>query len=135
MATSGWKDVSAADIARLTRQPAAAAPPKRSKFKNVRCEAGGFKFDSQKEAEHWLLLRSRLANGEIRDLRRQIHYELYCPTPDRAVFAVVSEYVADYDYYEGDQHVVSDAKGHRTREYLMKRKWLELQEGIVIREV
>jgi hypothetical protein len=34
----------------------------------------------------------------------------------------------------GVTHVV-DAKGHRTREYQLKKKWLELQTGIVIQEV
>jgi hypothetical protein len=48
---------------------------------------------------------------------------------------MVSSYVADYVYVEqGKRHVV-DAKGKRTQMYALKKKWLFLQDGIVIEEV
>jgi hypothetical protein len=58
------------------------------------------------------------------------------PTTDRQSYNVVSFYIADFVYQDakGRTHVV-DAKGKRTAVYQLKKKWLELQEGIVIEEV
>lgn len=135
----GWEKVTSTDLAKLGRQPVTdlTLPQRRSKYRNVRVEVDGIMFDSKREAEHWLSLKAREQAGEIRDLKRQVRYNLICPNPERLIHYTVSEYVADFDYYvvATGEHIVSDAKGHRTREYLLKRKWLELQEGIAIVEV
>lgn len=44
-------------------------------------------------------------------------------------------YRADFTYLADGQLVVEDAKGHRTEMYLLKRKWLEAEYGITVREV
>jgi len=115
---------------------------KKSKYRNVRTMIGGESFDSKREADYWLVLKAREQLGEIQLLRRQVRYDLNCPDEteprhDLAMSRTVAHYVADYVYYDltdGREHVV-DAKGHRTREYQLKKKWLELQDGIVIEEV
>lgn len=48
---------------------------------------------------------------------------------------VVCTYRADFTYWESGVFVVEDVKGFRTELYLLKRKWLELEYGLKIREV
>ena len=113
---------------------------KPSKMRNVRTQVDGIWFDSKAEAEYWLLLKARERRKEIRNLERQTKFALLCPSRDRAALHLVSEYVADYTFEAFEwgnwvRHVVDKKGPHRTRLYLLKRKWLELQEGIVIEEV
>jgi len=133
--------------ARMRRESAsAAAEPKPSKYRNVRTVVDGITFDSKREAQHWAELKMRERAGDIRDLKRQQAFPLSCLPHDYVVVmdgdraipgvASVSTYVADYTYYDkaGAYHVV-DAKGKRTAMYQLKKKWLELQSGVIIEEV
>jgi hypothetical protein len=105
----------------------------RSKYHNVKTAIDGVVFDSKREATYWCGLQARARAGEITELRRQVVFPLCCPVEDRAV--MVASYIADFCYLEnGVRHVV-DAKGHRTPIYNLKRKWLRLQDGIIIEEV
>ncbi len=134
MATRGWEQITPTDIARMRpcQEKTAAAP---SKYRNVRFSIDGLTFDSKREANYYVGLKARAHNGDITDLRVQPSFPLFCPAPDRRLTAIVAHYVADFTYRErGVQHVV-DVKGVRTQVYLLKRKWLELQDGIVIEEV
>lgn len=112
-------------------------PVKKSKYRNIRCEVDGEKFDSKAEAEFWLELKQRERLGEIRDLRRQVPFPLLCPAELGTVHLEVARYIADFVWTDGTtgRQVVADKKGHRTREYLLKRKWMALQYGIEILEV
>ena len=117
------------------------APPKgKSKYRNVRTLIGTDVFDSKKEAQYWVLLRARQELGEILNLQRQVTFDLCAPSwadgPSEECI-VIAHYVADFVYDvpgEKLKHVV-DVKGHRTREYLLKKKWLFLQSGIDIEEI
>lgn len=144
MATRGWQDVTQADITRrmLKQQP------KPSKYRNVRYETQGEKFDSKHESEIWLGLKAREAAKEIEGLQRQMRFSLYCPDltpPDCAPSNTqVAEYVADFTFRTRDPQTglltvlhVLDAKSKATRTavYKLKKKWLELQDGIIIEEV
>lgn len=129
MATRGYEHVTMADI----HQRNAGVKSKPSKYRNVKTRVAGELFDSKREAAYWQGLKAREHNGEITYLRRQVCFPLLCPVEDRAV--MVAFYVADFVYDEhGKRHVV-DAKGKRTAMYQLKKKWLELQDGIVIEEV
>jgi uncharacterized protein DUF1064 len=115
------------------------AEPKPSKMGNARTLYDDIWWDSKAEAEHWMFLKARAQKGEIRKLQHHVKYALLCPSKDRVMCHIVSDYEADYVYEalehgEWVRHVV-DKKGFRTRMYLLKRKWLELQEGITIEEV
>lgn len=44
-------------------------------------------------------------------------------------------YIADFVYTKGDETVVEDAKGVRTKEYIIKRKLMLERYGIRIKEV
>jgi len=133
MATRGWADVTSADVARLTNKQQAVKP---SKYRNVKTIADGQQFDSRREADYWLLLKARESLGEITGLRRQVRFELCCPDCLKPTMRfVVAHYIADFVYEANGMTHVLDAKGKRTQMYLLKKKWLELQSGIVIQEV
>ncbi len=113
----------------------------RSKYRNVKTVVGSLVFDSKAEADYWMGLQARERAGEIENLQRQVRLPLLAPNrtvvAENAAYLVVAHYVADF-YFEtvadGAAHIV-DKKGKRTQMYLLKRKWLELQDGIVIEEV
>jgi hypothetical protein len=130
MATRGWEHV--VDV-----RPK--APPRR-KYRNTKVEVDGETFDSRAEANVWLKLCDRNARREIYDLKRQVAFALktcvMLPT-GRPIVVQVALYVADFVYWEGGQKHVIDVKRPATTTaiYRLKRRWLELQEGIVIEEV
>jgi len=132
MSTRGWESVTESDAKRMGRL--APSAPKRSKYRNIKTSVEGITFDSKREADYWLLLRNREARGEITELQRQVKFALMCPNRGRSTCCLhVSIYVADFTYRDesGERHVV-DAKGHKTREFALKAKWLWLQEGITV---
>ncbi len=142
---SNWTEEDYSALMRERGQTAfkEAEKAKPSKYRNVKIVVDGQQFDSKREANHWLLLKARESLGEISGLQRQVCFPLYAPMMTEEGFAQtggivqVSEYRADYVYRdEPDQtlHVV-DAKGHRTKEYRRSKKWLELQQNVIIEEV
>jgi len=113
--------------------------PAKSKYRNVKTMIGSEKFDSKREADYWQELKIREKAGEIYDMKRQTPFDLLCAVgdPNDGIAAVVSTYVADFVFYtrcDKRRHVV-DAKGKRTQMYALKKKWLELQSGVIIEEV
>lgn len=138
----GFEQLTVADIERRNLK---ISEPKRSKYRNVKVEIHGEKFDSKREASYWLLLKAREAAGEITDLKRQQRFPLYAPilqysddgTGRSSVGGSqqVAEYVSDFTFREQNVRHVVDAKGKRTAIYQLKKKWLELQDGIIVEEV
>lgn len=121
--------------------------PAISKYKAEKVEVLGLKFDSKKEARRWFELEMLEKTGVIKNLRRQVKYELipaqrepdtYGPRGvliqgtviERAVY-----YIADFVYIENNQIIVEDTKGVKTKEYVIKRKLLLWRYGIKIKEV
>lgn len=108
---------------------------KESKYHNKPCTIQGEKFDSRKEARRYGELCYLERAKEIKELKRQVKFELI-PKQDgeRACY-----YVADFVYYEKDkggewQYIVEDCKGARTDVYKIKRKLMLHVHGIRIRE-
>lgn len=102
----------------------------RSKFGNVKVEAFGFKFDSKKERDCYMELRSQLDKGEIKNLQRQVKY----PFVINAV--KIGTYIADFVYEDArGNEIVEDAKGFRTREYIIKKKLMLALYNIEVKEV
>ena len=132
---AGWEGVTAEQASRLGAGKAQPAKP--SKYRNVKVIVDGFQFDSKREAMYWVGLKARAEAGEIQGLERQVHFPLYAPDERRGVTAKiqVAEYIADYVYYIGFEKHVVDAKARRVCPYPLKKKWLELQDGIIIEEV
>lgn len=107
---------------------------RRSKYHAKRTSVDGITFDSKREADRYLVLKSMEEDGAIEDLRRQVRYELI-PAFDvdgkhyRPVF-----YVADFVYLEDGKEVIEDVKGMRTDVYKLKSKLFARRYGKVIRE-
>lgn len=107
------------------------APGKRSKYRNVSMEVDGIRFASKREAERWCQLRLREKAGEISHLERQPVFKL--AIGDRPVLirskgypnGRQARYVADFAYFDGEKRVVEDAKGHRTRDFILKKAIVE----------
>ena len=93
----------------------------------------GITFDSKHEAEIWCELKLMQRAGIIRDLERQVKYELI-PKTDK--FGA-THYIADFRYFdnETERTVVADAKGVRTKDYLLKKKLMYWRHGIEITEL
>lgn len=106
----------------------------RSKYHARRTTVDGITFDSKREADRYLVLKSMEEEGVIEDLRRQVRYELV-PAFDvdgrhcRPVY-----YVADFVYVEDGKEVVEDVKGMRTDVYRLKSKLFARRYGKVIKE-
>lgn len=130
----GWTQ---ADIDRIQREHVAARP-RPSKYRNVKTVSfDGHKFDSKREAQRWTELTMRQKADEIRVLKRQVPFDLLAPNATRDGYVVIAQYLADFVYIDcrTGERIIEDAKGKRTQMYLLKRKWLELQDGITIHEV
>ena len=97
--------------------------------------ADGIVHDSRKEARRWVELRLLQRSGLIRDLERQVPFELIPPQDkERAV-----KYVADFVYLDdkGIKHVedVKSPIARKNKEYIIKRKLMIYIHGIKIEEV
>lgn len=120
------------------KMPAHVPAPQKSKYRNVRTTIDGETFDSQREANCWAILKLREKAGEITDIKRQVPFSLMCPTPGDD--EEVCRYFADFTYRDVvhgrpmQLHVV-DAKGKRTPMYILKKKWLKIQDGVTVEEV
>lgn len=103
------------------------------KYHNRKAEVDGLIFDSKKEARRYGELKLLQQRGEIRELRRQVSYDLEVNR------VLVCRYVADFVYQEkvgGDwREVTEDAKGVRTEAYKLKKKLMLAVHGVEIREV
>lgn len=108
-----------------------------SKYYNTKWpDMSGFIHDSKREAHRAdeLLLMQRA--GAITDLHQQVPFELIrsqklsTGKTERAV-----TYIADFTYWKDGHFIVEDAKGVRTKEYVIKRKLMKQVHNIEIREV
>lgn len=110
-----------------------------SKYGNVKTIAFGCQFDSKREAQRYAELRLLEMAGEITDLQRQVPFVLIPAQKDAAGKAIEREvrYIADFTYTDKKTNVrvVEDAKGLRTKEYIIKRKLMLYKYGIKIQEV
>lgn len=106
----------------------------RSKYHAKKTCVDGIVFDSKREADRYLVLKSMEEDGTIEDLRRQVRYELVPAFDvDGGHYRPVS-YVADFVYREDGHEVVEDVKGMRTDVYRLKAKLFAYRYGVSIRE-
>lgn len=125
------------------------------KYGNTKIEVDGDTFDSLKEARRGRELEMLEKAGAIRNLRRQVRYELI-PTirepdkvgkrggvkPGKAIERGV-DYVADFVYEDAEtgETVVEDVKGYRDatsaayKIFVIKRKLMLHKYGIRVKEV
>lgn len=125
-----------------------------NKYGNKKVTIDGVAFDSKREAMRYKDLRFLEMCGAIKDLKRQVVFELLPvqrekstkvykkgkkkgqPIEGKIIEKAVS-YIADFTYIDSatGKMVVEDAKGMRTRDYILKRKMLLYFHGIKIQEV
>jgi hypothetical protein len=120
-----------------------------TKYGNKKVVYDGILFDSKKELSRYKVLKILEKNGTISDLRLQVSYELIptiyetkfvqLKTKTKEVTRVAQKavhYVADFVYKdENGNEIVEDAKGVRTKEYILKKKMMRAFLGIAIKEV
>lgn len=109
---------------------------KKNKFNAIKVEYDGFVFDSKKEAEYYLYLKSRLKTGHIIDLQIHLSYEVI---PANDIFKAVY-YIADFVYKEPDGYLhVDDVKGLKKgasyQIFKIKQKLMYDKYGIEVKEV
>lgn len=124
------------------------------KYRNKKITVEGETFDSRREYNRFLELKLLERAGEISTLRRQVKFVLipaqYEKTSERytrgykkgelkqgKLIERECAYLADFVYIDNRENkkVVEDAKGVRTKEYIIKRKLMLQKYGIKIKEV
>lgn len=108
---------------------------KRSKYGAVKTVVDGITFASKREAARYVELRQLEIAGDIRDLRLQPSFELIPAVELDGKKQRPVRYLADFHYVNDTGVVYEDVKGHKTKEYILKRKLVKHVFGIEIREV
>lgn len=124
---------------------------KGKKYNNKTFEAEGYKWDSKKEYQRWLVLKEAEAQGLITDLQRQVKfvlipavtedYVVHLKTKDKIktrTLQLAIYYTCDFTYYKDGEYIVSDVKASPKmlpKEYVLKKKILFALKGILIKEV
>lgn len=124
---------------------------KGKKYNNKTFEADGYKWDSKKEYQRWLVLKKAQEQGIITDLQRQVKFELipavreeyieHLKTKDKIrtrTLQLAICYTCDFTYYKDGEYIVSDVKASPKmlpKEYVLKKKILFALKGILIKEV
>lgn len=135
-----------------------AAQQPRSKYGAVKVTVDGIAFDSKREAQRYHELKLMEKAGEIRNLVLQPTFECWTSMGKGFSDKPIGVYRADFQYEERpsktcDCHlhecqvcdicqgvspwplVVEDVKGFKTPLYRWKKKHVEAQYGITIREI
>ena len=107
----------------------------KSKYKNIVTELDGIKFDSKKEAKRYTELRMLEKGNVISNLRLQVPFILLPKQKGLIRDEHPVKYTADFVYIENGQEVVEDAKGIRTKDYVIRRKLMLERFNISIKEV
>ena len=118
-----------------------------SKYNSRKAVVDGITFDSGREAERYAQLKLLQKAGKISGLSLQVRFDLLpaqyaetCgeyytkgpkkgqPKRGKCVEKAVT-YVADFVYCENGRMIVEDAKGCRTKDYIIKRKLFRWRYG------
>ena len=107
------------------------------KYGNRKTVVDGITFDSKKEATRFAELKLLQRAGEIFDLQRQVPFTLIPKqVRDGKTIERPCVYKADFVYKDKTgTEIVEDTKGMKTKEYIIKRKLMLWQFGIMIKEV
>lgn len=74
--------------------------------------------------------------GQIKDLQTQVRYKLIPAQKICGVKVRGTDYVADFVYWTSEgQFICEDAKGHKTADYIIKRKLMKMIHDIDVVEV
>lgn len=138
MATRGWEKATPNDV-RHRRPLTTMTQVKRSKYNAVKTTVDGITFHSAKEARRYAELKLLEKAGELHNLNLQPEWYLHAKGGRR-----IGIYIADFQYCVcagGSANcgwckvVIEDVKGFKTPLYRWKKKHVEAQYGIQIREL
>lgn len=103
-------------------------------------------FRSKKEAARYVVLRRREQGGGIQNLARDPRFILHTVNP-QGLKVAITEYTGDFSYDEpvaaigrrltlldtGEMHhVIEECKGMPTKDWELRKKWVEAEYGIRI---
>lgn len=97
-----------------------------NKYRNIKTETHGIRFDSKKEAERFLQLQLLERAGNIKNLERQKRFEI---CPKRYENKRARYYVADFVYIENGKKIIEDVKSPITRKnpvYSLKKALVQV---------
>ena len=106
-----------------------------AKYHNSKIVVPDGKFDSRRELSRWTELKLMEKAGEISFLKRQVPYTLIPSQKTEEGTLRPVKYIADFVYEKDGQTVVEDAKGMKTKDYVIKNKMMYFFHGILIKEV
>lgn len=115
---------------------AALVRPASSKYHATKTVIDGITFDSKREAKRYQELKLLERAGAIRDLKRQVRYELIPAFDCDGKHYRPTTYIADFVYTDVNtgKEVVEDCKGYRTDVYRLKAKLFARRFGVAILE-
>lgn len=87
-----------------------------NKFRNVKTSVAGIVFDSKLEASLYQELRLLELTLVIEDLKRQVPVNLV--VADKLICRIIPDFI----YRENGKRIVHEAKGKRTRDWVIKWK-------------
>ena len=120
------------------------------KYGNRKTTVDGITFDSRREADRYRELKLLERAGVIQRLELQKKFVLIPAQYEnfvrygkkgqrlkdgRRCIEKECAYIADFVYTQNGEMVVEDAKGMKTKEYIIKRKMMLFMRGIKIKEV
>lgn len=111
---------------------------KKSKYKAVKTEVNGIKFDSKKEARRYKELKILEKADEIKSLELQPRFLLQEKFKYNGKTIRKIEYVADFRYIdEKGNTIVEDVKGMKTEVYKIKKKIFlkKYGENLIFKEI
>tara|TARA_R100001510_G_scaffold31332_1_gene27963 strand:+ start:333 stop:680 length:348 start_codon:yes stop_codon:yes gene_type:complete len=102
---------------------------RKNKYGAKKTTVDGITFDSKWEAQRWGELKAMERGGYVKDLERQVKYEIIVNDQK------ICRYVADFRYKKVDddgteEAVVEDAKGFETPDFKLKKKLMKAVHGI-----
>ena len=111
-----------------------------NKYHSRKITRDGITFDSTREYRRYCELKLLERAGQISTPERQVKFVLIPAQYEgegksRRCIERECAYIADFAYLENGILVVEDAKGFRTKDYIIKRKLMLYMHGIRIREV
>ena len=112
---------------------------KQLKYRNIKIEVDGIKFDSKAEYKRFKELELFQRVGNISNLERQVKFELQPSFRDnKGKMQRAITYVADFVYNQGEKTIVEDLKSVATANdstYKIKKKmllWLFKRDDVYI---
>lgn len=91
----------------------------RTKFGNKKVSFRGSTFDSIGERDRWIALLDDQENGKIKNLQRQVSFDL------TSHGQLICRYIADFTYNDKTGYVVEDYKGIETDVFKIKKKLMK----------